>query len=163
MNVGIGTVTVQFFSGNIFFEFSLMCLCCVVRMRGSSPPPFTISTITYKVVVYAPADRADILSLFLLYPYMYSLVHVRMTMLFECVSLRKCLLSRKYVYAQNCLYSGACPKIGMKRNLGMTVSDQLICMYFILRHHVVEVPNDLVFSIDVNTDSDNVVNRDSYS
>jgi hypothetical protein len=37
---------------------------------GCSPPPFTISTITYKVVVYAPAERADIL--FQLYPYMYS-------------------------------------------------------------------------------------------
>ncbi len=33
-------------------------------------PLFTISTITYKVVVYA--QRADTLLLFLLYPYMYS-------------------------------------------------------------------------------------------
>jgi hypothetical protein len=31
----------------------------VVRMVGASPPLFTISTITYKVVVYAPAERAD--------------------------------------------------------------------------------------------------------
>jgi hypothetical protein len=39
------------------------------------PPPrptFTISTITSKVVVYAPAERADTLPLFLLYPYKYS-------------------------------------------------------------------------------------------
>ncbi len=37
------------------------------------PPPFTLSTITHKVVVvYAPAERADTLPLFLLYPYMYS-------------------------------------------------------------------------------------------
>jgi hypothetical protein len=36
------------------------------------PPPFTISAITYKVVMYAPAERADTLPLFLLYPYMYS-------------------------------------------------------------------------------------------
>jgi hypothetical protein len=35
------------------------------------PPPFTISILTYKVVVYAPAERADTLLLFLLYPYMY--------------------------------------------------------------------------------------------
>jgi hypothetical protein len=38
------------------------------------PPPLTISTITYKTVVYAPAERADIILLFLLYPYMYSVV-----------------------------------------------------------------------------------------
>ncbi len=36
------------------------------------PSPFTISTITYKVAVYAPAEMADTLPLFLLYPYMYS-------------------------------------------------------------------------------------------
>jgi hypothetical protein len=35
---------------------------------GSTPPPFSISTIKYKVVVYAPAERADTLPLFLLYP-----------------------------------------------------------------------------------------------
>ena len=35
-------------------------------------PPFTITTITYKVVVYAPAERADTLPLLLVYPYMYS-------------------------------------------------------------------------------------------
>ena len=32
----------------------------------------TISTITYKFVVYASAERVDTLPLFLLYPYMYS-------------------------------------------------------------------------------------------
>jgi hypothetical protein len=41
---------------------------------GGCPPPFTISTITYKVV-YAPAERAETLPLFLLYPYMYSVVY----------------------------------------------------------------------------------------
>jgi hypothetical protein len=41
---------------------------------GGRPPPFAISTITYKVVVYAPAKRADTLPLFLLYTYMYSVV-----------------------------------------------------------------------------------------
>jgi hypothetical protein len=35
------------------------------------PHPFNLSTITSKVVGYAPAERADRLSLFLLYPYMY--------------------------------------------------------------------------------------------
>jgi hypothetical protein len=39
---------------------------------GARPSPFTISTITYKVVVYAPAERADKLPLFLLYPFMSS-------------------------------------------------------------------------------------------
>jgi hypothetical protein len=38
---------------------------------GARPPPFTI---TYKVVVYGPAERADILPPFLLYLYMYSVV-----------------------------------------------------------------------------------------
>jgi hypothetical protein len=42
-----------------------------VRMRSARPPPFTISTITYKVVVYAPALRANTLPLFPLYPYEY--------------------------------------------------------------------------------------------
>jgi hypothetical protein len=36
---------------------------------GCTPTPFTLFTITYKVVVYAPADKADILPIFLLYPY----------------------------------------------------------------------------------------------
>jgi hypothetical protein len=36
---------------------------------GAPPPPFTISTITYEVVAYAPAERADTIPLFLLYPY----------------------------------------------------------------------------------------------
>jgi hypothetical protein len=38
-------------------------------------PPFTISTITYKVAVYAPDERADTLPLFLHYP-LYSVVYV---------------------------------------------------------------------------------------
>jgi hypothetical protein len=41
--------------------------------EGASPSPFTISTITYKVAVHAPAERAETLPLFLLYPCMYSL------------------------------------------------------------------------------------------
>jgi hypothetical protein len=46
----------------------------LVRMRGARPPPFTISTIKCKVVVrvYATAERADTLLLFLFFPYMYS-------------------------------------------------------------------------------------------
>jgi hypothetical protein len=41
------------------------------------PPSFTISTIEYKAVVYAAAERADTLPLYLfytLYPYIYSVV-----------------------------------------------------------------------------------------
>jgi hypothetical protein len=38
------------------------------------PPLFTISTMTSKVVVYAPAGRADTHPLFLFYPYIYSVV-----------------------------------------------------------------------------------------
>jgi hypothetical protein len=56
----------------------ITCEACiflsVVSVGGARPPPFTISTITYKVVMYAPAERADTLPLFLLYPYMYSVV-----------------------------------------------------------------------------------------
>jgi hypothetical protein len=39
---------------------------------GASPPHFTISTITYKVVVFSPAERADTHPLFPLYTYTYS-------------------------------------------------------------------------------------------
>jgi hypothetical protein len=46
------------------------------RGGGSCPthvPPFTLLTITYKVVVYAPAERADALvPISSPYPYMYS-------------------------------------------------------------------------------------------
>ncbi len=45
---------------------------CLVRVGDARPPPFTLPTITSKVVVYAPAERADTLPLFLLYTYMYS-------------------------------------------------------------------------------------------
>jgi hypothetical protein len=31
-----------------------------VGLHGARPPPFTLSTITSKVVVYSPAERADI-------------------------------------------------------------------------------------------------------
>ncbi len=41
---------------------------------GARPPPCNISTITYKVVAYAPAERAYTLPLFLLYLYMYSVI-----------------------------------------------------------------------------------------
>jgi hypothetical protein len=40
--------------------------------RGARPSPFCSSTITNKVMLYAPAERADTLPLFLLYPSMYS-------------------------------------------------------------------------------------------
>jgi hypothetical protein len=50
---------------------------------GARPPPFPISTITYKVVLYAPAARADTLPLFLLYPYMYSVVRT-LNCIFGC-------------------------------------------------------------------------------
>jgi hypothetical protein len=42
--------------------------------EGVGCTPFTISSITYKVVVYTPSESADTLSLFLLYPYMYSVI-----------------------------------------------------------------------------------------
>jgi hypothetical protein len=44
----------------------------LVSVGGARPPPLTLSTITYKVIVYAPAERADTLTLILLYPYIYS-------------------------------------------------------------------------------------------
>ncbi len=40
---------------------------------GVQAPPFTTSTITYKVEMYAPAERVDTLPLFLFYLYMYSM------------------------------------------------------------------------------------------
>jgi hypothetical protein len=50
-----------------------------VRLGGARPPPFNISTITYKVVVYAPAERADTFPLSHLYPFMYSVVTLQST------------------------------------------------------------------------------------
>ncbi len=45
-----------------------------------TPTPFTIFTISYKVVVHAPAERAVTLPLFLHYPFGYSVGEVwRMT------------------------------------------------------------------------------------
>jgi hypothetical protein len=41
---------------------------------GARPPSFTLCTIMYKDVVYAPTDRADTLPLFLFCPCMYSVV-----------------------------------------------------------------------------------------
>jgi hypothetical protein len=38
---------------------------------GALPTLFTLFTITYKVAVYASAERADTLTLFHLYPYVY--------------------------------------------------------------------------------------------
>jgi hypothetical protein len=40
-------------------------------LAGARPPPFTLVTITYKVAVYALAERADTLPLFHLYPLYY--------------------------------------------------------------------------------------------
>jgi hypothetical protein len=40
----------------------------MVRVGGTRPPPFTLFTITYKVAFYAPAERADTLPVFHLYP-----------------------------------------------------------------------------------------------
>jgi hypothetical protein len=47
---------------------------------GCTPTPFhySISTITYKVVVYAPAERADTLPPILLYPNMHSVGEVKL-------------------------------------------------------------------------------------
>jgi hypothetical protein len=37
---------------------------------GAHPPPFTLSAITNTAVMYASAERADTLLLFLLYPFL---------------------------------------------------------------------------------------------
>ncbi len=49
-------------------------LAWLVRVGVARPPPFTTITITSKIAVYAPAEWADILTLFHLYQYMYSVV-----------------------------------------------------------------------------------------
>ncbi len=46
--------------------------------EGARPSLFILSTITSKVVTYTPAEMADTLPLFLLYPYMKSVVVPRM-------------------------------------------------------------------------------------
>ncbi len=62
------------------FLSSRICTMCGVHStfmvnsaqpgEGARPPPFTLSTITRKFLVYAPAERADPPPLFLIYPYM---------------------------------------------------------------------------------------------
>ncbi len=62
----------------LFGTHSIMMVKSAQPGEGGSarPPPFALSTIMTKVVVYAPAERTDTLCLFLLYPYRYSVVAV---------------------------------------------------------------------------------------
>jgi hypothetical protein len=47
----------------------------LVRLGGARPPPFTLSTLSCGLELrVVPAERADTLPLFLLYPYLYSAV-----------------------------------------------------------------------------------------
>jgi hypothetical protein len=46
---------------------------------GGCTPNIFYSTVTHKVVVYAPAERADTLTLFLLYLYVYVLYGLKFT------------------------------------------------------------------------------------
>jgi hypothetical protein len=56
----------------------------LVRVGGARLPTFTISAITYKVVVYALAERADTLPVFLLYPYIHSVEYGVQAVLESC-------------------------------------------------------------------------------
>jgi hypothetical protein len=58
----------------------------LVRVGCTHPPPFTLSAIAYKLVVYAPVEREDTLAMFLLYPYLYS---VGMVILYPWLHLYK--------------------------------------------------------------------------
>jgi len=52
------------------FPHSIMMEKLALAGEGGDvrPPPFALFTITYKVAVYAPAERADTLPVFHLYP-----------------------------------------------------------------------------------------------
>jgi hypothetical protein len=52
------------------------------RVKGCTPTP--LSLYHHKVVVYAPAERADTLPLFLLHPYMYSVIKTTTTKNCRC-------------------------------------------------------------------------------
>jgi hypothetical protein len=54
-----------------------------VQLPQPGEGPFILSTITYKVVAYAPAERVDTLPLFLLYPYINSVVVTRCSGLYK--------------------------------------------------------------------------------
>ncbi len=65
------------------WQWPLSCVHSIMLEKSSqavwvggahTQPPFIVITITYKVAVYASAERADTLLLFLLYPYIYSVV-----------------------------------------------------------------------------------------
>jgi hypothetical protein len=65
----------------------------------------SISTITYKFVVYAPAERADTLPLFLRFPYMYSVVQ-RYTVLCTVYFVQYCTVYTPHNFSLTvlCLY-----------------------------------------------------------
>jgi hypothetical protein len=58
----------------------------LVRVGSARLSPFTIVTITYKVAVYAPAERADTLTLFNFYQYMYSVYSLTSLAVLSCLS-----------------------------------------------------------------------------
>ncbi len=99
--------------------------------RGACPPPFTLSTIKSKVVVYAP----DTLPPFLLYPYVFSVVWaIKSTKTAawrkfsnfaklhnkpdKCVNLGKMLhdvsrvLGQKYLFLTRIVWEEFCPRQG---------------------------------------------------
>ncbi len=66
----MGAITEYTQSGNGHLHSIMMeKLAQPGEVRGPSLPPFTIFTITDKAAVYPPAERADKLPLFHLYPY----------------------------------------------------------------------------------------------
>ncbi len=68
----------------------------LVRMGDACPSPCTISTISYKVVVYAPAESADTLPIFLLYPYMYSVFRTSYWIILKLRRIGTCSLQYNY-------------------------------------------------------------------
>ncbi len=77
-------------------------------------PPFHPITITYKVAVYAPAERADTLPLFHLYPYMYSVVWAISKQ--TCLSLRQLIDPDPKYRIQDPRYTIQDPDTGMGKN-----------------------------------------------
>jgi hypothetical protein len=94
-----------------------------MRVGGCNarPSSFIISTITYNVVVYTPAERADTFRLFLLYPYINSVVGSVVTV--STKGLLEGLVERVLGTGVNSSRSLLCGKFKICQNIFTRVSD----------------------------------------
>jgi hypothetical protein len=137
MNEGIRTVAVQFlFLGYLFRIFGITSFHCG-EDEGCQPTPFHYiiplctklrCTLQLRGQIHPPIST---LPLYVLCGTCKNNHVVRKCLseeVFDFVREDTCTVIAKVCACAKLLYVGACPKIGMKRNRGKTVPDQLICL-----------------------------------